>query len=109
MKKQLLLYLILVAFSCNLWASDIQVDGIWYDFNDWNRSASVAYRGGSFDSYDDEYSGDVIIPNFVTYNSVTYDVTSIGWAAFQNCSNLTSVSIPNNTRSIGNGAFAGCI
>jgi hypothetical protein len=35
-------------------------------------------------------------------------VTSIGGGAFQNCSGLTSVTIPNSVTSIGGGAFQNC-
>ena len=35
-------------------------------------------------------------------------VTSIGNYAFNNCSSLTSVTIPNSVTSIGNSAFTGC-
>ena len=35
-------------------------------------------------------------------------MTSIGYEAFYNCKNLTSVTIPNSVTSIGSGAFAGC-
>ena len=37
-------------------------------------------------------TGDLVIPSTVTYNDVSYTVTSIGSYAFQNCGGLTSVS-----------------
>ncbi len=61
--------------------------------------------GGNF-SY--EYSGNVVIPESVTYNGSTYSVTSIGFDAFRGCSGLTSVVIPNSVTSIGEQAFDGC-
>jgi len=36
------------------------------------------------------------------------DVTSIGYSAFENCTRLTSVTIPNNVTNIGIHAFSGC-
>ena len=53
-------------------------------------------------------SGDVVIPSSVTNNGTTYSVTSIGDAAFSDCSGLTSVTIPNSVTSIGERAFASC-
>ena len=37
-----------------------------------------------------------------------YSVTSIGGYAFNNCTSLTSITIPNSVTSIGNWAFSGC-
>ena len=48
--------------------------------------------------------GDVTIPN--TINGVT--VNSIGINAFQNNTNLTSVTVPNNVTNIGTWAFSTC-
>ena len=53
-------------------------------------------------------SGDLTIPETVTYTNQTYTVTTIGGEAFCNCTGLTSVIIPNSVTSIGNSAFAAC-
>ncbi|MDE6194832.1 MAG: leucine-rich repeat domain-containing protein, partial [Muribaculaceae bacterium] len=45
-------------------------------------------------------SGSVIIPSVAIDNDVEYTVTSIGGGAFDVCSGLTSVEIPNSVTSI---------
>lgn len=52
--------------------------------------------------------GDLIIPNNVIYNDVTYIVTAIRDCAFYECSSLTSVVISDSIRSIGKYSFYGC-
>ena len=60
----------------SLFASDTQVDGIYYDFDDTNMTASVTFKGSKYDSYPDEYTGNITIPASVNYNGKTYSVTS---------------------------------
>ena len=91
-------------------AHDFEVDGIYYDItSSTNKTVAVTYRGNIYDSYSDEYSGEVKIPESVTYSGNTYSVTSIGYRAFIECDSLTSVTIPNNVTSIGDEAFSKCV
>ena len=51
-------------------------------------------------------TGSLTIPATVTHNDITYTVVRISEHAFYNCTNLTSVTIPNTVDSIGEWAFA---
>ena len=88
-------------------AHDFEVDGIFYDKLN-SSEVAVTYKGYFYDSYSNEYIGDVVIPSSVNYNGVTYSVTSIGGSAFNSCTSLTSIQIPNSVTSIGEGAFYCC-
>ena len=102
MKK---LMMILCTILCaNILAAQIQFTsgGLKYELIVFNNSVEVAQQNSS------DISGSVIIPSTVTYNGTTYSVTSIGKRAFYDCSDLTSVTIPNSVTSIGWGAFSGC-
>ena len=76
-------------------------NGIYYNLDDTKLEATVT-------SGTNEYTGAVVIPSSVTYNSKTYSVTSIGERAFYYCSGLTSVTIPNSVTRIGEQAFSSC-
>ena len=90
-------------------AHDFEVGGIYYEYLDKTaKTVEVTCKGSYYYSYDDEYTGSVKIPSSVTYSGTTYSVTSIGYYAFDDCTGLTSVTIPNSVTSIGNGAFYEC-
>ena len=87
-----------VIFSISASAGVVKVDGIYYDIS--GTTATVTSGRNC--------SGDIVIPESITYNNSKYSVTSIGEWAFRGCSDLTSITIPNSVTSIGSEAFEGC-
>ena len=81
---------------------EFTVDGIKYKVPDENENTVEVVKN------DPKYSGSVVIPSTVTYDSKTYNVTGIGHSAFFNCSGLTSVTIPEGVTYIRDHAFFGC-
>ena len=107
--KSFVLAVIGLLCSISVSAEDFEVDGIYYNItSSSDKTVEVTFRGNYYNSYSNEYSGAVTIPESVTYNGSDYSVTSIGDCAFCDCSGLTSVEIPNSVTSIGEGAFYSC-
>ncbi len=107
MTKKIFSLLLTLLMSIGAWASKIEIDGIWYDFNSTDLTATVTYKGSSYTSYD-EYTGDVIIPSTVIYDKEEYSVTHIGSYAFSRCGGLTTVTIGDGVTSIEDYAFFNC-
>ena len=102
MKKLNLLFTALLLLCCvgTAKAEEVTIDGIKYDVVTKAKLATVI-RGGN-------YYGDIVIPEAIEHNGVTCSVTSIEYSAFDGCSGLTSIVIPNSVTSIGKYAFWCC-
>ena len=87
-------------------AYDCEVDGIYYFLYDESESDFFAVVTNGDDS--NRYSGAITIPASINYSGKNYSVISIGVSAFEGCSSLTSISIPNSVTSIYNSAFLDC-
>ena len=98
--QSFLLTLFALFVSTYVYAFDCEVDGIYY-----NRLAVDEFQV----TYGDKaYSGDVVIPETVTYRDKMFKVTQIGTGTFIECKSLISVSIPQTVTSIPAKLFSGC-
>ena len=84
-------------------ASDIFVDGIYYNILS-SEEGTVEVTGVSYR----EYSGNIVIPESFKVNNKVLKVVGIGDRAFSGCYELISVKIPNSVTYIGNYAFYDC-
>lgn len=101
MKKILTLLLAIMATTC-LWAYGFNLGDLTYSIT----SSSEPYTAEV--SAANSYAASIIIPETVTYDGITYSVTSIGKYAFQSCHDLISVTIPKSITSIKYLAFDWC-
>ena len=96
----------LFAFLLIMWSmngSAFDYEGIIYDvLSESDKTALVARQSM-------DMTGDVQIPNQVSYNGSLYTVTEISKNAFAYCREITSVSIPATVQIIGANAFDTCI
>jgi hypothetical protein len=83
--------------------SEFTVGDLIYRVNDDQVSVTVT---GHVNGY--EATGDLIIPESVSYEGHDYIVTTIGESAFLYCFYLTNLSIPNTVTTIEASAFAYC-
>ena len=121
MKK--LLLLVMLTMTTDVFAENIEIDGICYKYNPKTKLAEVTKS-------EIPYEGDITnIREKITVDGVDYDVTAIGEEAFGQCkitsiiipssitkiakaalcySLITAIEIPNSVNFIGESAFQGC-
>lgn len=110
--KLKLFFLVLIAQLCSTTvlasdAFDAKIDGIYYKFNGLEATVTEKDSNWNPETHYSDYTGDIVIPESVVYNDVTYRVTSINRYAFCDC-DITSVTIPKTVTGIGIHAFEGC-
>ncbi len=115
MKRKILISLfVLIASVGSIFAWDrerIPIGNLYYNLDATNHTAAVTYmsKNDATGKYNEGWNiSTASIPSYITFNGINYSVTSIGSFAFDNCTKLTSVTIPISVTSIGSLAFYGC-
>lgn len=106
--NKLFFILILLVTSWQLASAyDFMANKIAYNINSDKKSVTVTYTANMSTN---NYSGLTVanIPSYVYNYDKVYTVTNIGDKAFQYCSGLTKVTIPNSVINIGYNAFWNC-
>ena len=108
--KKTLAFFLLIFYTLSAWAATTFKSGDLYykivsDSEPYAVEVTYQTRAPG-----ENYAGltEVEIPATVKYNKTTYEVVGISWNAFDDCSNLRSVIIPNSIRTIHFEAFYGC-
>ena len=97
------IYSLIIIFFISLMvrAINVEIDGIMYNINVKTGLTEVAANTSH------QYTGDIVIPETITYEGKEYTVTAIGQGAFSQ-RDITSITFPNSITSIGNSAFVYC-
>ena len=113
MKTNLLIVLFLLLTQVVSAANGVLINGIYYLLDSSKKEAEVTNGPNSDVSIFDNtsltyYTNTVTVPQSVTYNGVTYKVTSIGKGAFAVNRRLKKVNLPESVVSIQGNAFTCC-
>ena len=84
-----------IIISAKAYAYDFMVDSMYFNIESIDEMTCAITYG------DKEYTGELVIPEKVTYKGRTLTVTTIESEAFSGCSGLTSINIPNFVTTIG--------
>ena len=111
MKKYIALILVCLIYS-NVLAlddfveikTDIEVNNLIFSVGTYNGERAAICEGLK----DKKEITDLIIPDEIVYEGDKYSVIEIRQSAFEGCSGLTSVTIPNSVTEIGECAFRVC-
>lgn len=115
MKQKLCIIYLLLSVASTAIANGIKIGNLHYVLDETSKTASVTFTqmdNTFLDVYkapidNEDYVGDIQIPESIRYNGELYTVTSIADGAFEG-SKISSIKIPNSVTSIGENAFAYC-
>jgi len=118
MKQKLLTLFAALLCSMSLFAFDVHIGDFYYNLDAEKQTAEVTYyinyslyskSGYNLDNGNCKYPITTAdIPASVEHDGITYAVTRIGAHAFENCTQLETVSIPTSVTSVGSDAFKSC-
>ena len=101
--KSFIVFVVMMFMTTSSASAEV-IDGLCYDLNYDLKTATLIPRIDN-----EKYSGDIIIPEKVKDNDgEEYFVTEIGPNCFEDCSGLTSISIPSSVTLLGEGCFWDC-
>lgn len=99
----LLLTCLLAVLPSGVMAQEFTVDGLAYTVVEGSGAECLV------STYQDEsLSGEISIPEMVQFEGLSYIVVGLESRAFESCEKITSVTIPNSVKSIGEFAFGWC-
>ena len=127
--KHFIIIFFFITISQTAWAVEFVVDGFRFFGTD-----TEPYTATVYNDENTSYVGEIVIPDMVSYEGITYTVTGIGgfrfcydmtsvvipntvteicydhsyYGTFAGDTNLISVNIPNSVTKIGERAFSGC-
>lgn len=100
LSRRLFTVIIMMVASVLCTEAQTLIDGLYYNLDSNTKTASVSENKSA--------SGDIVIPEKVSYGNVEYTVTSLEVNCFKSCKKLKSIRIPNTVTSIGSYAFFVC-
>lgn len=102
-RKRLIFMMMILLTMCtkSFCSTTFTVDGIKYEVCSDNVRVDVKPQTGG-------YSGDIVIPELVTYNGKKYVVTYLSNNPFANCKNLKSLTLPSTITYFGESDIRGC-
>lgn len=97
--KKYLICIVTILLPMVAKSQSVKIGNLYYSLNG-DKTATVISGTNS-------YEGEFEIPESITYNDISYTVTSIGRKAFYGCSKVTSITLPPTIISLGNWCFSG--